>query len=64
MGVDAVKLLLEAGADVNRYAPESLLTKAVKKGDKDIIRLLLEYGIDVNVKDLGGGSPLIAAVEQ
>ena len=72
---NAVKLLLEAGADPNAVnsTGENALIKAFWNiyGNRDgptveqvehIIRYLLEAGADVNLKNKNGWSPLMAAV--
>ena len=43
-----IKVLLEAGGDPNRNAPE-LLRKAIWRGDPESLELLLEFGADPTV---------------
>ncbi|XP_006006743.1 M-phase phosphoprotein 8 isoform X2 [Latimeria chalumnae] len=46
-----VAILLEAGVHVNlqQISGETALMKACKRGNSDIVRLLLEYGADCNI---------------
>lgn len=50
-GVEAAKLLLEAGADVNQGDQDgyTALTLATEKGDEAMVRLLLKYGASIEV---------------
>jgi ankyrin repeat protein len=75
--IEVVKLLIEAGADVNaqpkalqgdfhrqRAVPEYLgpaLIDASRGGHSEIIKLLIEAGADVNAKDLYGRTALMYA---
>ncbi len=45
---DTIKVLLEAGGDPNRNAPE-LLRKVIWRGDPDGLKLLLEFGADPTI---------------
>ena len=58
-----IKLLLEAGADVNAHGGEfgNALQAAVRRGDKDIMELLLEAGADINAQGGKFGNALRAA---
>ncbi|HEY8521143.1 MAG TPA: ankyrin repeat domain-containing protein [Gammaproteobacteria bacterium] len=58
--LDAVKLLLEAGANPNAKTPEgdSVLHLAAKEGKLDIIRVLVEGGADLQIKNAEGLTPL------
>ncbi len=58
--LDAVKLLLEKGADINGRDSEgrTALFKAVASWSTDIIKFLIEKGADVNAKDTNGDTPL------
>lgn len=58
--VDAVRLLLEAGADpsVQDKTSNPPLHLACMHGHPAIVRLLLEYGADVNVRGRWGETPL------
>ena len=61
-GVDIAKYLISKGADLHLANSEShiepLLHMAVKSGDFDFINLILKEGIDPNVKDSKGITPL------
>jgi beta-lactamase regulating signal transducer with metallopeptidase domain len=62
---DMVRVLVEAGADVNaasRY-DESPLMAAARSGDKDMVKLLLDHGADPNLAQAHIGTPLMAAVQ-
>ncbi|MFI0448312.1 ankyrin repeat domain-containing protein [Actinomadura sp. 6N118] len=59
---------LEQGADPNAVDPRwpppfawPPLSVAATRGNAEMVRLLLSYGADVNVRDSGGGTPLIWA---
>jgi ankyrin repeat protein len=57
-----VKLLLEAGANVNARNPTgSALARAAQQGNAEIVRLLLQAGADVEAKDDSGWTPLFSA---
>lgn len=62
--LEAVKLLLDRGADVNIQAGKhgTALQAAASKGYQDIVKLLLDHDAEVNI--LGGyyGNALQAAV--
>ena len=59
------ELLLAKGADPNRVDVKgmSMLHTAVKRGASDCVRLLLQYGALVNVRDREARTPLFLAVE-
>jgi ankyrin repeat protein len=63
---DAVKLLLEAGADPDAKTPDgdSALHLAAFAGKLDIVRVLVEGGADVNLKDAAGKTALQVVSEQ
>ena len=57
--------LLDRGANPNIKSPDGfpLLTVAVKSGDLNVVRLLLEYKADPNMKDSNFGfTPMMSAV--
>jgi ankyrin repeat protein len=56
MTLDAVKLLLELGADVNAQDTldgRTALMGAAHKGRNDVIQLLVEHGADLGTRDIG-----------
>uniref|UniRef100_A0A8C4SXA6 Regulatory factor X-associated ankyrin-containing protein n=1 Tax=Erpetoichthys calabaricus TaxID=27687 RepID=A0A8C4SXA6_ERPCA len=59
-----VKYLLLRGADPNILAHEreSALSLASSGGYADIIRILMEFKVDINTYDWNGGTPLLYAV--
>jgi ankyrin repeat protein len=60
-----VKLLLDWHADVHgQPRSESLLQLAMTRGDEDVIRLLLEAGVDVEFENGLGETPLQIATRQ
>jgi hypothetical protein len=64
--VDAVKLLLEAGADPDAVTPDgdTALHLAAFAGKLDIVRALVEGGADVNFKDKAGKTALQVVSKQ
>jgi ankyrin repeat protein len=64
--VDAVKLLLAAGADPDAKTPDgdTALHLAAFAGKLDIVRALVEGGADPNVKDAAGKTALQVVSEQ
>lgn len=55
--VEAVKLLLRRGADVDRQTTEmrsTALHRAAVVGHAEVVRLLLEAGADVSIRDCDG----------
>ena len=60
---EALKTLVEAGADVNVKSQDgvTILMIASGKGHTEIVESLLEAGADVNVKDEDGDTALIFA---
>jgi len=63
---DAVKALVEAGANVNRISASdktSALLIAITNGHFDIGHYLLEHGADPNLSDESGLAPLYATVD-
>ena len=67
-GIDqAVGLLLQAGADVNRPSTrkgETPLMRAVNRGHESCVKLLLQAGADVNATCKQGCTALFTAVEK
>lgn len=63
--LDAVRVLVEAGADINARAADgqTALTLSINNGHFDISRYLIEADADVNVQDAQGFTPLYYAVE-
>jgi ankyrin repeat protein len=53
---EAVRLLLDNGADVNRVSgvDSTALGAAATGGHVEVIRILIEYGADVNYRNYGG----------
>jgi hypothetical protein len=64
--VDAVKLLLEAGADPSAKTPDgdSALHLAAWDGKLSIVRALVEGGADLELKDAAGKTALQVVSEQ
>jgi ankyrin repeat protein len=63
--IDAARVLLEAGADVNqltRYGWSPLLA-ATQNRNYRMGRFLIEYGADVNIANEGGWTPLYLATD-
>lgn len=58
-----VKLLLDAGANVNRSGLSTPLGLAAEWGLVDVARLLIARGANVNAKDREGNTPLVWAVD-
>lgn len=62
-----MKLLIEAGADVNAKSSTGLETaplgSAICGGHTDAVQLLIDYGADLEIKDLLGKTCLFHAIE-
>ena len=59
-----VEYLLEHGADVNRGLKSSSLHYAACFGRPNIVKLLLQYGADPDLRDEDGHTPLEKAQER
>ena len=61
--IEAVKILLEAGADVNakNFKGETPLYVAISKNNNELAKLLMQYNADVNHK-VHGWTPLYFAI--
>lgn len=58
-----IKMLLEAGADVNpSYGSHKPLSKAILLGETPIVELLINHGAEVNPPEAGFFTPLIEAI--
>ena len=61
--LDAVKMLLDLGANVNANSEDgTVLTAACYKSNTALVKLLLEYHADVQVKNNAGTTPLMFAI--
>jgi len=58
--IDTARLLLDAGADINRASPsgQTALHAAARLDLKDLVRFLGERGADLQAKDRSGATPL------
>ena len=66
---DCMKVLLEEGANPNYIGDENetfspALIKATKADDLDAIKLLIDFGADIKLKDTNGHTPLQIALKQ
>ena len=63
--LDAAKMLVEVGADVNAADPNGItpLMMAITNGQLAVARLLIDHGADPKQADWWGRSPLWAAVD-
>ena len=63
--IDAAKLLIEAGADVNEVDKNDInpLLMAISNNHIDMARFLIERGANINAVDWYGRTPLFAAIE-
>ncbi|MDE0200553.1 MAG: ankyrin repeat domain-containing protein [Caldilineaceae bacterium] len=65
--VEMVRLLVEAGADINAaegFGGNTPLHEAVKKGDLEIVKILVAAGADVEAKGYFDRTPLSLAAEE
>jgi ankyrin repeat protein len=63
--IDAAKLLIEAGADVNEVDKNDInpLLMAISNNHIDMARFLIDRGANINAVDSYGRTPLFAAIE-
>ncbi|MBE9503104.1 MAG: tetratricopeptide repeat protein, partial [Proteobacteria bacterium] len=62
--INAVKALLDKGADANEwYYGTALMQAASRKGNNDVVKLLIDRGADINAMNKGGASALGIAAE-
>jgi ankyrin repeat protein len=61
---ETLKLLIENGARATQfdYHGSTLFHSAVARGLIDIVRLLIQKGVDVNCSDLEGNTPLAIGI--
>ena len=62
-----VRLLVEAGADINAaegFGGNTPLHEAVKKGDVEIVKILVAAGADVHAEGYFDRTPLTLAAEE
>ena len=65
--VEMVRLLVEAGADVNAaegFGGNTPLHEAVEKGDAEIVKILVAAGADVEAEGFMSRTPLSLAAEE
>ena len=64
--IEAAKILLDAGADINKYSKEhgTPLIIALTSGHEDIAKFFLDNGADPNLKDGWGIAPLHYALHK
>ncbi len=61
--LDAVKVLLELGANVNALSEDgTVLTAACYKSNVELVKILLKQHADINVKNNAGTTPLMFAI--
>ncbi len=61
--LEAVKALLELGANVNMMSEDgTVLTAACYKSNNELVKILLSHKADVNVKNNAGTTPLMFAI--
>lgn len=63
--LDGIKRYLSEGTDINELSPEtniSALSWATMMGEGEVVKLLIEHGADLNVRQEDGGTPLHIAV--
>src|SRR5690606_31217958 len=60
-GMTMYQYLVVRGADVERFAVETLLA-AARAGNAGVVRDLLARGFDIESRDRHGSTPLLAAV--
>ena len=58
------KMLINYGAVVNKEEGMILLQQACSQGNKNIIEILIDHGVDINAKTSNGGTALHCAVHK
>ena len=60
-----IKLVLDAGTDtdIRDNRGSTPLIEAIKNGNVDLVKLLIEYRADVNYEDRSGKKPLYYALK-
>ena len=63
--IDLIKVLIQHGACVDPITGSNVcpLLRAAGQGDLDIVKLLIQNGADVNLKGIGGRTPLHGVIE-
>lgn len=61
--LESVKMIVEAGADVDGVGRDTPLHVAANRGELSIMKLLVEHGADINMAGGVYGTPLKAAIQ-